>query len=145
MHRWDFWIEIQKAPQVRKNESALLVSEDFNEERAQKAGGLSLVPLKHKINLNFDLCDRKCRPFSSKLHLQRRLLSTLWRYEDGMVKGWDWIRVMEIGCGWSKQNLLLLLLFKLQSGSNFGQLRKIASRCTGSKLTERAKKSLWMS
>ena len=82
----------QKSRKPRRGEkfqTALLVSEDFNEERAQKAGGLSLVPLKHKINLNFDLCDRKCRPFSSKLHLQRRLLSTLWRYEDGMVKGWD--------------------------------------------------------
>ena len=132
----------QKSRKPRRGEkfqTALLVSEDFNEESAQKAVGLPLVPLKHGINLGIDPCVQNFYLFARKWLLRHRLLSQRFRKtKEWIIQSWDRIRVMEIDWpefalpGWSKQKPLLL----------FGWSRKIAYRCTDSELAARAKKSL---
>jgi len=90
----------QKSRKPRRGEkfqTALLVSEDFNEESAQKAVGLPLVPLKHGINLGIDPCVQNFYLFARKWLLRHRLLSQRFRKtKEWIIQSWDRIRVMEI-------------------------------------------------
>ena len=85
----------QKSRKPRRGEkfqTALLVSEDFNEESAQKAVGLSLVPLKHGINLDIDLCVRNFCLFTNVRNwlLRHRLLSQRFRKtKEWIIQSWD--------------------------------------------------------
>ena len=88
----------QKSRKPRRGEkyqTVLLVSEDFNEESAQKAVGLSLVSyllLKHGISLDIDLCVRNFCLFTNvrKWLLRHRLLSQRFRKtKEWIIQSWD--------------------------------------------------------
>ena len=113
-------------------ESVLLVSEDFNEESARKAGGLSLVPT------NISILIRVTESFVFSLEYCTCSTPIALTAVEIRRKGWLKFGLMEIDwptfhTAWLiKTETFVSVVCKLQSGSNFGQLIKKSFRWTGS-------------